>query len=113
MKLDLLTLAVLALATYRLARLVVEDTITDAPRKFVQAKATTKLKNAQSEWLEINKDAKWVWRKLYALTSCHWCVSVWASGANIALAHYQGSWFKYVAYALAASTLAGWGTRIG
>lgn len=113
MTLGIVTLVVLALATHRLSRLVVEDTITKAPREYVERKATTKLRNAQSEWLAVNADAKWLWRKIYALTSCHWCVSVWAAGANVALAHYQGSWFKYVAYALAASTLAGWGSRLG
>ena len=107
------TLTVLALACYRATRLITEDTVTAGLRKWIELHATTKLANAQSTWLEVDKDAGWLWRRVYALSSCSWCVSIWTGGGIVALSHYQWSWFQFVCYALSLSTLAGWGTRIG
>ena len=113
MKMTWLNLVILALTTHRATRLVVEDTITEPMRRRIQARATTTQRNANGTWLVTDPEKPWIWRKAYELTACQWCVSVWAGGATVALAHFEGSWFKYAAYALAFSTLAGWGTRIG
>jgi hypothetical protein len=34
-------------------------------------------------------------------------MSIWTGGGVVALAHYQNSWFQYVAYALDFSAVAG------
>jgi hypothetical protein len=110
----LLVLLILALASYRFTRLITTDTITNGLRKWLALHATTLFKNAnKGEWREVDKEKFFLWRWLYALTSCDWCVSVWTGAATIAGWKYQWGWFEYVCYGASLSTLAGWGTRLG
>jgi len=61
-----LTLVVLALATYRVARFLINDTLIDRPRL----------------WMFVRLSAH---PKLLELANCPWCLSVWiAGGATIA-----------------------------
>ena len=113
MTLTWFTFMILATATFRLTRLVVDDTITQPIRTAIEIRATVKLRNAASTWLEVDQERPWFWRKMYALTSCHWCVSIWMGALVVALWHYQRSWFQFVCYVLALSTVSGLGTRLG
>lgn len=64
----LLTLIILAFASFRLTRLFLFDTILDAARlKF-------------HIWLTSDQRTfKFLWNKIYEVTSCSWCFGTWAS----------------------------------
>lgn len=57
---DLILIVLLALASYRLTRIAVEDTVADAPRA----------------WLEARLPAFW-----YSGLTCYWCLGTHISGA--------------------------------
>lgn len=63
----LLTLAVLALASYRVTRFIVFDSLFDGLRHKVQ------------NWLLVKEALPYV--KTLDLISCTWCVGVWVSAA--------------------------------
>lgn len=84
---DLVTLAVIALATARITRLVTTDRVTEAPRA-----ALVRYFGAES--------------KLSYLIMCDWCVSIYAGAAVTAIVWWQ-HWTMWLAAALAASHLTG------
>lgn len=89
---ELITLALTALATARLTRLITTDTIFDAPRERLIVALPVRLE------------------PLAYLMQCSWCMSVWV-GAGTAIAWY--AWGDTRAYlvvtaALAFSHITGW-----
>lgn len=67
----MLTLVVLALATYRVARFLINDTLIDRPRL----------------WMFVKLSAH---PKLLELANCPWCLSVWIAGAATIMAEAVG-----------------------
>lgn len=89
---DAITLAVAALATARITRLVTTDRITQAPRAWILSK--------------LNSDGLPAY-----LIVCDWCASVYA-GAGVAALLWTGpAWTVWPMYALAFSYVAGWLSR--
>jgi len=84
-----LALAVDALATYRLTRLVVEDEITAPIRNRV--------------W-ERHDPAD---SKIGYLLTCPWCVSIWAGAAVVTARHIAPATWEPVARMLTASAVSG------
>lgn len=68
MSLEPFELLILALAAYRVTRLITEDSIFDTPRNRLLA------------WLETHRLGK-----VAEALSCHWCTGVWASLAVYAV----------------------------
>lgn len=86
---DLILIVLLALASYRLTRIAVEDTVADAPRA----------------WLEARLPAFW-----YSGLTCYWCVGTHISVVVCAawtLATGQWDFAQFVLHALATATLVG------
>lgn len=83
-------LVVGALATYRLTRLVTEDTILDRPREAVHRRA-----------------ARTGHTKFSYFVTCPWCTSIYLAAVVIVLSVFAESWFAYIAVALAFSAVAG------
>jgi hypothetical protein len=84
---------VYGLAAARLARLLVEDKITEKPR------------NALTEWLKARQ-----WWMLWYLSTCTWCTSVWV-GLSMAIVYRlwgTNPWVFVPALGLAFSYVAGW-----
>lgn len=81
-----LTFVILCLAAFRLTRLIVKDSITDAPRL----------------WVEEHLP-----RKIDELVNCMWCASVWCAAGVV----YAATWFTSiplpVAVAAAVSAVVG------
>lgn len=68
---DLLIFVVLSLATYRVARFLVLDSLIDGPREALHA------------WL-TKPESLSVWRwKVAELMGCPYCVTVWVAAANV------------------------------
>lgn len=85
-----LDLALDALAAYRLTRLVVDDTIADAPRNFV---------------LDALDDAGPAGAKIAEGLACYWCVGLWIATAAAA-ARRSRAW-RAARYPLALSAAVG------
>lgn len=70
---DIIPIVILALASYRLTRFLVIDTLITGIRNKFHAVLINK----------AQKDGKLkrVWEKLYDLTSCTWCAGFWVSVA--------------------------------
>lgn len=88
---DFVTLALVALATARLTRLVTTDTITEPLRVWVVGK--------------LGEDSK-----LSYLMMCSWCMSLWV-GAGVAGSAYLfggNRWYGFALLALSASYVTGW-----
>ncbi|MCP4897322.1 MAG: DUF1360 domain-containing protein [bacterium] len=123
-----MTEIILALATFRLARLIVTDTILDPPRAWIlsrwpgddteftqsvvehddqgswysAARDTVRLVGIEDDlWVAANPT--WFGRWL----ECVWCVSIWVAVVVVAL-HHWWAWFQYPAMVLAFSAVAGW-----
>jgi hypothetical protein len=106
---SVLELVVLALSTYRLARLIVVDDVMLWFRSWVEDHANKTM--IRRDWMGKTVDTKIATRSkffavVHALISCLWCVAVWMAAIVLVLWHFQYSWFQYVAYGLALSTLA-------
>jgi hypothetical protein len=87
--LDLPTLLVLALATFRVTRLVTTDTVLSRPREWL--------------WSKFPPESSW----LGYLVSCDWCTGVWV-GSTFAVAHTIVPTVTYpIALALALAAVAG------
>ena len=124
---DAVELIVLALATFRISRLVVEDTIFDVPRAWLLSRwpgddtefarsvarvdeqgrlfvdgTTTELVAVEADLL-VAANPRWFGRWL----ECIWCVSVWVAAAVVVVAYNWDS-FEWVAVPLALSAAAGW-----
>ena len=102
-------LLILALATFRLARLITVDDLMLWLRTWIEDHANKTM--IRRDWMGKTVDTKIATRSkffafVWALISCMWCTAVWAAAIVIVLWHYQHSWFQYVAYGLALSTLA-------
>ena len=112
-----LSLVIYALATFRLTRLLTTDEIFSFLREFLRKHAfvvmerRNLIQNNVEERAELPKvRSAWTW--FFKLVSCDWCMSVWTGGGVVALAKYQGSWFFYVAIALALSSVVGFLSHI-
>lgn len=68
---DIIPLVILAIASYRLTRFLVIDTLIAGARNKFHA---VLINRAQK-----NGKLKYVWEKLYDLTSCTWCAGFWVS----------------------------------
>lgn len=86
---EALALAVDALATFRITRLVVEDEITSPIREAV--------------WKRYDVSDT----KLGYFLTCPWCVSIWVGAGVVAAHHVAPSVWKPVARTLAASAVTG------
>lgn len=75
MKLELVTLLILAFAAFRITRLAVIDTIFEGFR----AKFHTFLVNIRPKEGKISKFFAFLAHKALELTSCTWCFGVWVS----------------------------------
>ena len=114
MKFTWLTLTIYALATYRLTRLVVDDSITAPIREWLRSHGYVTLEKVDymgavvETKIDVRKGiAGHVSAWLFELSTCHWCTSIWTGGLTVAMAYWQGSWWKYVCTALAFSSVAG------
>lgn len=98
-----LSFVVLALAVYRVARLIAADTITESIREAIDDRATSNDGRDRSERAEL----AWWW--LGALVGCQWCVSIWAGLPMAAAVLLAGDRLavQVLAYGLAASAVAG------
>lgn len=68
MKLNLLTFIILSFAAFRLTRFLIIDTFFEGTR----ARFHTYLANKQGK-------LKFLWEKIYDLSSCTWCLGFWTS----------------------------------
>lgn len=125
-----MTEIILALATFRIARLIVADTIFDAPRSWFLSRWPGADTEFEATAVELNDQGlpiidlgdgtgrplvrietdTWVaanptWPG--KLLECVWCVSVWV-GAGVVALHVWWDWFQYPAMMLAFSAVAGW-----
>lgn len=89
------TIVLLCGAVSRLTRLVVDDTIFDAPR----TRVLDRLEAGGPRAMFVAE-----------LLSCSWCASLWISfpAAYVATEWPSSPWFVVPAAALTASTVAGW-----
>lgn len=74
-----------ALAVCRLTRLAGEDIITERPRRAIARRSML----------------------AHDFLTCPWCVSVWIAAVVLLLAAFCGSWWRWIAAALAFSFVAG------
>lgn len=89
------TLAVDALATYRLTRLIVQDDITAPLRERVRHAAMRSV------------DSPGIAAKVNTLLSCPWCVGMWVSFGVVAARRLAPAAWTPVAAALAFSAVTG------
>ncbi len=68
---DIIPLVVLALASYRITRLLVFDTLFSGIRNKFHSFLVNKAQK--------NGKLHLIWEKLYDLTSCTWCLGFWVS----------------------------------
>lgn len=94
---EIIPLIVLALASFRLTRFLVIDTLTEGPRNKFHSFLVNKI---QKE----NKFFHLLWNKIYELTSCTWCAGFWVTAALYA-AMKNGN--QYVLYAIDIFAIAG------
>jgi hypothetical protein len=100
-----LSFLILALASYRLTRVVTDDTITDAARAWVWRRAyiVSAYDSERDQETTMTRSVAWSW--LYRLVSCPFCVGWWVS-----LACYWAWWYSAWAWmrpALSAVAVAG------
>jgi len=88
-------LAVDALAAFRLTRLVVDDTILEAPR------------GAVVRFAFADGPARPARAKLAELIECYWCVGFWASAAVVVARRARPHTWAAIADALAISAVVG------
>jgi hypothetical protein len=96
-----LWLTIDALAVYRLTRLVTTDTLTSPLRMRLLAAGRDKMGNSRPGPLRAYA------RNLFDLVTCAWCSSMWIAGTVVLLTVYVPSYWKYAAYVLALSAVAG------
>ena len=98
---------VLALATFRVSRLIALDSITEPVREWLRVKGSLEQvrHTPQGEERRILLVGLWGW--LFRLVTCVWCVSIWVAAAIVVMMRFAGGWFEYIAFALALSSIAG------
>jgi hypothetical protein len=113
-KIDALTLVILALAVHRVTRLIVTDTIFEKVRDWLRSLSMTKKPRTQRQSGEMMPEswvpktgAALVPRTLNSIVHCHWCASIYVSAGTLALYRFEGGWFMWIAKGLAFSTVAG------
>lgn len=101
------------LAVARLTRLVTRDRIADAPRRwlireaYAWAHAPKVLRERDGDpldWPTIDGERA---PKVAYLVTCPWCSSVWVAVAVVVARRVAPRWWRPVAWALAASEVAG------
>jgi hypothetical protein len=103
-----IALVIYLLAAYRLTILIVKDSIFNGVRDWIRdhgykTQTQTDLRGeVHTRVTAIN--LFWSW--LHDLISCEWCTSIWVGTVVVLLQHYQQSWFQYVCFALALSSVA-------
>lgn len=78
---DIIPFIILALASYRLTRFVVIDTLIEG----IRARIYSFLINRAGK----EGPLKLVWLKLYELTSCTWCAGFWVSAGLYTLYQWE------------------------
>lgn len=98
---------VLALATFRVSRLIALDSLTEPVREWLRVKGSLEQirHTPQGEERRVLFVGLWGW--IFRLVTCIWCVSIWVSAAIVVLMRFGGGWFEYIAFALALSSIAG------
>lgn len=81
---EIIPLIVLALASYRLTRFFVIDTLTEGLRNRLYVFLINRS--------EKNGPLRWVWGKLYELTSCTWCAGFWVTLGLYTLYAWNEPW---------------------
>ncbi|WP_062351990.1 DUF1360 domain-containing protein [Bacillus kwashiorkori] len=76
--LNILTVIILGLASFRLTRLIVFDKITEFVRRPFFDEVIEKAENGQEEVYLVVKEGGWK-RWIGELLSCYWCTGIWAS----------------------------------
>lgn len=99
---DLLTVALICLASHRLTLLVIDDRITRRPREWLQDRAETRYE----ERTEISSSSEWLSWGGYLL-NCPWCMGAWISGVVVAVTAQVASVPLPVLVWLTASTVVG------
>lgn len=86
-----LALVTVALASYRITRIVVADSISDSFRAWVWAQAYERVMDYDSlaDTDERAVRRSWAWEKAYQLVSCPWCF-----GWHVSLLTYA-AWFHW------------------
>ena len=104
----LIALIVYMLATYRLVILACRDKITVGIRDFIRDHGyhtmTGRALNGSETTNVTVINRFWSW--LHDLISCEWCTSIWIATGVVVLQHYQQSWFQYICFGLALSSVA-------
>lgn len=77
---DLLTVALIALATHRLTYLIVEDRITRRPRWWLQGKTEERYERRTGQ----RSEEEWLSAVGYLL-SCFWCMGWWVGAVVVAV----------------------------
>lgn len=103
---DIVLLVLVALATYRLTRLVAVDRITQAPREWLQFRLEDR---AMAQVAAPPKDPD-QWQSMGAyLLGCMWCASVWVGGLVVLAAElFIGLSSPWWLVWPAASAVTGW-----
>ena len=96
-----------ALATYRLARLIAVDVITEPLRELVRTTGWLDHPDKPGVQLPIIGPAGTIARWLFDLITCMWCVSLWIAAVVVALTRFVPGGWQYVCMALALSAVAG------
>ena len=100
--------AVLALAAWRVTRLVTADRMTEPLREPIRRHATKSLPVPIFAW-ERRRQARWL--ALFDFLTCPWCISMWVATALYALATvWPGDWTTGLLTILAVAAVAGWAT---
>lgn len=105
----LIAILIYALATYRITRLVVRDAIFASWRDIVRdrgyrTRTGTALNGDVTTQITVkNRFFSW----LHDLITCEWCTSIWSAALVVLMANYQPSWWHYVCYGLALSSVNG------
>jgi hypothetical protein len=91
MKITVLNLVILSLASFRLTRLFVFDKITEFIREpfFKEIKEANEYGEIEVYYVPMEKGLK---KFIGELLSCYWCTGIWASAGIVGLAHFLPNW---------------------
>lgn len=80
---------IFSLVTYRATRFLIEDSLIDTPRDWLKK---TVIMRGKIPGVRYNPNPTPAWRsKLYELTECPYCVSVWVALASVGCARLTGA----------------------